>query len=163
MGRRAAVACCLVVTRAEEGLPVPLTQRYFAERSDGLRRLSVLLPTSPVRTMFLPMIRWLTKRLSRRTQPEPESRAPSWHGVSIVAGATCCARARSSRGRKWLPGEAPRLPLPGCDARKCECVFRHHQDRRERRRRNSDWVGTFQPYAGPERRLGPRSRRLADV
>jgi len=109
------------------------------------------------------MIRWLTKRLNRRPGPVLETKSSAWHAVSVVAGATCCARARSSRGRRWLPGEAPPLPLSGCDAQKCECVYRHHQDRRGRSRRYSDWVGTYQPYAGPERRMGPRSRRTADI
>jgi hypothetical protein len=120
------------------------------------------------------MIRWFTKRLGRRSgdsksapapigrRSAPENKARPWHAVSLVAGATCCDGVRSSRGRRWFPREAPRLPLFGCDVEKCECLYRHHPDRRSRARRDSDWIGTYRPYNGPERRAGPRSRREAD-
>jgi len=121
------------------------------------------------------MIRWLTKHLGRhsggsKSPPAPvggrsaaDHKASPWHAVSLVAGATCCDRVRRSRGRRWFSREAPLLPLVGCDVEKCECLYRHHADRRSRARRDSDWIGTYRPYNGHERRSGPRSRREADI
>jgi hypothetical protein len=62
-----------------------------------------------------------------------------WHAVSVVSGSTACPAVLELRGKRVFPVDAPRLPLPGCARpNKCECVYRHHPDRRASPRRASD-------------------------
>ncbi|MEX2496282.1 MAG: hypothetical protein WD448_09350 [Woeseia sp.] len=60
-----------------------------------------------------------------------------YHAVSIQPGEKACKAARSIEGQRFLSSEAPRIPLPNCDAVDCSCRFAHHEDRRadESRRR----------------------------
>ena len=47
-------------------------------------------------------------------------------GVTIETDEQCCAAARRlPPGEIYLPSEAPRLPLPGCElGTRCRCVYR---------------------------------------
>ncbi|HTV96536.1 MAG TPA: hypothetical protein VME42_11040 [Steroidobacteraceae bacterium] len=67
-------------------------------------------------------------------QPAPKRAARSarhrWHAVTIVARGSACGAAQACRGRRFLSHEAPRLPLPECDAAACDCRYRHFDDRR---------------------------------
>lgn len=35
-------------------------------------------------------------------------------------------------GKRFLVGEVPLTPLPGCDLGACKCVYLHHDDRRDK-------------------------------
>lgn len=85
-----------------------------------------------------------------------------YHAVSILPGASACAAAYRSAGQRFLSREAPRLPLPSCDARTCGCRFKHYNDRRAGPRRNSDvgWATASSPQS-KERRQS-RGRRAED-
>lgn len=73
---------------------------------------------------------------------KPTSREP-WHSVSIVSEVQSCEAAAAVAERRYLSREAPRLPLKGClrpDG--CQCVYRHHADRRQPvARRAHDRIG----------------------
>lgn len=55
----------------------------------------------------------------------------AYHAVSIQTGDHACKAARSIEGLRFLSREAPRIPLPGCDAIDCSCRFAHYDDRRD--------------------------------
>jgi hypothetical protein len=60
-----------------------------------------------------------------------------WRAVSVQASAGACPAARRLGDTRFLVAQAPPLPLAECDLPDdCDCVFRHHADRRmgERRR-----------------------------
>jgi hypothetical protein len=87
---------------------------------------------------------WLYLR--RRAAPTTEEPAAArrrktedtrFHAVSIKYGKDACSAARNLTGQRFLASEAPRLPLPGCDAAVCECRFTHHEDRRSGKDRRS--------------------------
>lgn len=61
----------------------------------------------------------------------------SYHAVSIKISGNACRAARELAGHRFLSSEAPRLPLPKCDASECKCRFAHHKDRRAGRDRRS--------------------------
>jgi len=61
------------------------------------------------------------------SKPKPES----FEGVTISLCAESCAAAVSQQGHRYLSVDAPELPLPGCDARKCNCRYQRHADRRD--------------------------------
>lgn len=73
--------------------------------------------------------------------PHPEARREHvhltnpWHAVSIVPGSSGCSTALALAGRRYLSSESPpALPLPGCSQGACTCHYRHHDDRRSKRR-----------------------------
>jgi hypothetical protein len=93
------------------------------------------------------------------------SKTPSrWSAVSILPGSASCAAAGALKGKRFLSGEAPRLPLAECtSAVNCRCVYRKFADRRAGPRRSEDQSGTRRAgTSGSERRVG-RGRRSSDV
>lgn len=117
---------------------------------------------------------WLfyRRRSHREQEPAPPAdrrvsttSSSSFHAVSIRAGANACAAAKALLGERFLSAEAPSIPLPNCDASKCECRFQHHADRRSGKDRRSPFtaggVSAETGNYGVERR-GGRERRRAD-
>jgi hypothetical protein len=84
----------------------------------------------------------------------------SWHAVSIVAGSHACAAVQRLHGKRYLPAEAPRLPLTTCGHQEqCTCKYRHHPDRRaDQRRSGNPAPGTNAQVPVKERRR-PGERR----
>ncbi|MBM4204315.1 MAG: hypothetical protein FJ194_09240 [Gammaproteobacteria bacterium] len=83
--------------------------------------------------------------------------------VLIVPGAGgCYAKARELAQKPILINEAPVLPLPGCDAIKCNCRFNRRPDRREGLRRAADDGLTSAFVFENERRTHKRGRRKSD-
>jgi hypothetical protein len=75
-----------------------------------------------------------------------------WHAVSVVGGSEACTSAAQLLARRFLPQEAPRLPLPICAwPLKCKCIYRHYADRRANPRRASE-LGRPWRTVVPERR-----------
>jgi hypothetical protein len=88
-----------------------------------------------------------------------------FHAVSIIGSGTACAVSEACRGKRFLSTEAPRLPLAECDAKRCECRYRHYADRRgaPRRREEKVAIGTTATVRviGANRRE-KRGRRATD-
>jgi len=108
---------------------------------------------------------WPFAALFRSRKPAPAARtsAPAnpFHAVSVVPGKNACAAAHRFTGRRFLSRQAPKLPLPTCDAAICTCRYKHHKDRRVGPRRRSE-IGMMSPlWNGTERRRS-RGRRADD-
>jgi hypothetical protein len=105
--------------------------------------------------------RWLLAGLFKAKKPPPPAApaATEFHAVSIIPGNSACAASYRFSGQRFLSRQAPRLPLPMCDARHCECRFKHHRDRRSSPRRSSDMGMMAGTYAGTERRRTAGRRR----
>jgi len=89
-----------------------------------------------------------------KTANAPKS-APSetqFHAVSILPGDRACAAAYRFTGQRFLARQAPKLPLPTCEAFHCTCRFKHHKDRRAGPRRRSDIGLMSGHFPGSERR-----------
>ena len=100
-----------------------------------------------------------------RTTAVPGARiVNNFHAVSIKPGPRCCQTAKSMAGVRYLSREAPRLPLPQCDAAGCECKYVHHEDRRGYDRRMADGApikpGPTKSFEGADRRRARRDRRV---
>jgi hypothetical protein len=110
------------------------------------------------------------KGLFKRDEPAPaKPAAPArkpvqpYHAVTIAAGSRACPAAYELRGVRYLSREAPPLPLKDCNAKKCECRYEHHDDRRKTPRRARDMQVSIDGYEGRERRAGEkRGRRKTD-
>jgi hypothetical protein len=84
-----------------------------------------------------------------------------WHAVTIAAPANACEAAQACKGKRFLSGDAPLLPLRECDAKRCECRYRHYEDRRGDPRRQDSKVAAPQGREQTNRRAS-RGRRASD-
>jgi hypothetical protein len=100
-----------------------------------------------------------TKFPAKKSAPTRERRAPQrWHAVGITGTSKACAAALACKGKRYLSGDAPHLPLAECDAARCECKYRHFEDRRGASRRQGDPP----PMREATNRRGNRGRRATD-
>jgi len=118
---------------------------------------------------FVALALWLISLLLAAGRPAASDAAPiDWQDcpyrcVSIRRPGRSCQAVRAIAGRRYLPHEAPRLPLEACDEAFCSCGFRRHRDRRSHERRNA-----FDPRTAcwtadqEERRALRRGRRKGD-
>ena len=88
------------------------------------------------------------------------SRQP-WHAVTIAAPASACGAAQACKGKRFLSRDAPRLPLAECDSTRCDCVYRHYDDRRGALRREDEKVAPPAARETTNRRVS-RGRRATD-
>jgi hypothetical protein len=108
-------------------------------------------------------------RLKSRTDPKPQDKSASqsgkykavgepaaasnpYHAVSIVPGLESCAASHRFTGMRFLSRQAPKLPLPSCDAAHCTCRFKHHKDRRTGPRRRDEQGMMHGHWQGAEKR-----------
>lgn len=100
-----------------------------------------------------------TAREAQRLQHE----RTIYHGVTIVPGEASCAGAQMLKGVRFLGREAPALPLAGCAANDCGCVYQHFDDRRHRNRRDPYLNKVYlAPEELVEHRQGSAGRRKTD-
>ena len=71
-------------------------------------------------------------------------------------GDACDAVKRIS-AKRFLPGEAPGIPVPGCDAAQCSCRYVRHEDRRDDDRRHPFAQQASQPPPAAGGEVAPRS------
>jgi hypothetical protein len=91
------------------------------------------------------------------------SQRTAWFAVSVTIGPGACEGARAFGTTRWLSADAPRFPLPGCNALNCDCRYKHHSDRRAGDQRSRDRGGIPRPHSGPERRGERHGRRSTDL
>jgi hypothetical protein len=103
----------------------------------------------------------LMKRLLHKPRRPPRASRPAhpYHAVSIRHGKNPCAAAKALGEQRFLAKDAPRLPLPECDAERCGCAFAHHEDRRDEGRRAEDHDEKPRPFSGHNARTGIPRRR----
>lgn len=100
---------------------------------------------------------------SNAKPPPQEPRAPSYHAVSVCAGKNACAAAQSFSGKRVLSAEALLLPLADCDrADRCTCSYRHHDDRRQRPRRQTEGAPPTGGLVEHSERRQKKGRRSED-
>ena len=79
------------------------------------------------------LVLWVKRTPPRRPgQADPDTR---FHAVSISLASNACRSAKGLEGERFLSNEAPRLPLPKCDVKECQCRFVHYEDRRDEEKR----------------------------
>lgn len=84
-----------------------------------------------------------------------------YHAVRIAHLSTCCTKVAEIDGRLFLAAEAPKIPMPECDAAKCRCRYVHYEDRRGAENRREPADGPHHYFAMRDRRLG-QGRRAND-
>ncbi|MCL2917994.1 hypothetical protein [Shewanella litorisediminis] len=90
-----------------------------------------------------------------------------FHCVSVVAGQNDCDARQAIDGQRFLSGEAPAIPLKGCNAEACHCHYQHFEDRRmphsDRRARYGLTEELYGHFGEKNKRQLPRGRRITDV
>lgn len=88
---------------------------------------------------------------------------PKYPGVAIKAasGASTCAAMQQLAGKRFLPDEAPMLPLPECDVERCSCCYVRYRDRRSEDDRREYYRNSYNALGGTERR-SRQGRRASD-
>jgi len=98
--------------------------------------------------------------LFRRTRAATKKRPPDsdrigkvqrdtrFHAVSLENLSGACAAAYAIQGERFLPGAAPRIPLPECDAPVCNCLYVRQNDRRLSSNRRQHWTGSVGGLGG---------------
>jgi hypothetical protein len=71
-----------------------------------------------------------------RHRPGTKQKSAEYRCVAIQSGDCTCPDIEKLEGQRFLPEEAPRLPLPECTAGICQCRYEHHDDRRQDLRRH---------------------------
>ena len=119
--------------------------------------------TSILLVFIAGLIVWILVRRSPRASASPSPPKPRFPAVSVYSPSDCCQAANTLQGKHFLSNEAPLLPLEGCTAAKCRCVYRHHADRRSGygERRGIASGNDFQLGQGiRNRRLGVGRRKI---
>lgn len=106
---------------------------------------------------------WLWQRSKTRSKATTRRVSYRCVGVQPADPVVACEVVKSMSGRRFLPGQAPNLPLAGCSAARCNCKYVHFDDRRsgERREDRGAQVRKLQSLDWAERRYG-RGRRKTD-
>ncbi len=107
-----------------------------------------------------------TRATTKKRPPDPDrlgkvQRDTRFHAVSLENLSGACAAAYAIQGERFLPGAAPRIPLPECDAPECNCLYVRYNDRRLSRNRRQCWTGSVGDLGGgmKEQRDGGDRRR----
>lgn len=71
-------------------------------------------------------------RIERSGTSAYKNSPPASHfpAVSVHPSPAGCQAAKALKSKRFLSDEAPRLPLEGCEAAVCHCIYHHHSDRR---------------------------------
>ena len=105
---------------------------------------------------------------SKRSKARPVVRAASpktYHCVEVRSGDSACEAIRQLEGIRYLPDQAPLLPVSGCSAQKCTCQYVHYDDRRDDDRRNpfGQWANLPPTLTGERRSRNERRESDADT
>ena len=106
----------------------------------------------------------LETKVDSKESPAPRARRGSrqpWHSVMIATSPNACEAAQACKGKRFLSSEAPWLPLEECDVKRCNCRYRHYEDRRgDSRRQGEKSAGAAAKE--PSNRRRSRGRRATD-
>ncbi len=82
-----------------------------------------------------------------------------FHAVSIQPCSHACNAVMNLSDKRFLAGEVMSLPVPGCDASRCQCTYKHYSDRRKGKERRHGSIAMKHVYAKNEHRTGEDRRQ----
>jgi hypothetical protein len=111
-------------------------------------------------TSFNPRL-WLNRVFARKAD---KMRVSPFHAVELRGTNGACQAVQDTHGERYLSAEAPPLPLGQCDRPdRCQCRYRHYEDRRGNSRRGGESGLPAQHDAEGTEQRKLRSRRAEDI
>ena len=100
---------------------------------------------------------------ARASRAKSLSDTDNYRCVELRYPGNACDAVKRIGAKRFLPAEAPGIPVPGCDRASCSCRYAHHEDRRDDERRHPFAQMASQPpsSAGGERRTRKDRRKSA--
>jgi hypothetical protein len=102
-----------------------------------------------------------------RRQPalaSPRGKRDEYHCIEVKSGDEACEAVKGLATLRFLPDDAPRLPVSGCDAQQCVCRYRHYDDRRQEIRRHPGQRHRWgAPAESGERRRQEERRKSPEI
>ncbi|MCR8923057.1 hypothetical protein NO559_09760 [Dasania sp. GY-MA-18] len=99
--------------------------------------VALLVTLNNKKNVRAPVTKNLQSHKHKTASPAEKAKANPYHAISICCEQHACAAAVANQDKRYLAGEVPSLPLPGCAMMRCACRYQHHDDRREEDRRLS--------------------------
>lgn len=119
-----------------------------------------LLAVAVVVVMLLGISLWLRLKANKTVAPAvPKIPKKTFHGVSIRPTSGACRAAQLVANKRFLPNEAPALPLRECDVSYCGCRYEHYQDRRAHDDRRHVHIDIETKRSGKEHREDTERRQ----
>lgn len=104
---------------------------------------------------------WLKRVFARKAD---KTRGSTFHAVEIRTTNDACQAAQDTHGERFLSAEAPPLPLVQCDRPdRCQCRYRHYEDRRGNPRRGAESGAPSQGNGEHEGQRKVKGRRAEDI
>ncbi len=106
---------------------------------------------------------WYFLRARNQSAPSNKPSPPKFPGVAIGSshGVVTCAAMQQLDGKRFLPDEAPMLPLAECDVERCNCCYVRYRDRRSDGDRRSLY-GSNNGFVESLEHRGGDGRRVSD-
>lgn len=107
------------------------------------------------------MALWFNQSKAKQAKIQANSVRPAvsaYHCVEVKSRYDACDAVIELQGKRFLSSDAPILPLPRCNE-KCQCFFKHHEDRRNEERRDAFSASGIHYDGSKNRRLGSDRRR----
>jgi hypothetical protein len=121
-----------------------------------------MLPVAIAALLLAAVAGWfMLRRTTPREAPEKAPTVNRFAAVEIRPRGSACEAARALEGQRFLPDQAPALPLKGCTAAKCSCAFAKHTDRRSDDRRLAHGGLSASLFQSTDRRAKKDRRRRA--
>jgi len=107
------------------------------------------------------MALWFNQSKAKQAKNKANAARPkvsAYHCVEVKSRYDACEAVLELHGKRYLSSEAPNLPVQDCNV-KCQCHFKHHEDRRSEDRRDAFSASGIHYDGLKNRRLGSDRRR----
>lgn len=99
------------------------------------------------------------KHSAKQQSQHPVETFKKFPGVGIKPCPNSCYSASILQRKRFLPSEAPMLPLNDCDRAVCECTYNHFTDRRSGEDRRFPSIEMDSEFLQKNQRVTPDRRR----
>lgn len=90
-----------------------------------------MIPTIVVAIAIVLVFLFVKRQKSTTLESTPMPRRNPYKAVAVSCDENACDGAKALTGKRFLINDTPLLPLLDCTAKKCNCKYSHHPDRRD--------------------------------
>lgn len=116
-----------------------------------------MIPTIVIAIAIVLVFLFAKKQKAATPKSSPIKKSSPYRSVAVCCDEFACDGAKALSGKRFLISDTPLLPLLDCTAKKCDCKYSHHPDRRhfdeDRRLPSSLKSSLFSDSGTTERRI----------